>query len=105
MRNAPLEPQMREWLIRLFDAFAAHTGLTIGSISVRICGGDAQFYDGLKGGHKTFSAYSFDRTLASLSDAWPPELEWPSDIPRFGRSSVRFKTRAPRMNSHANAAE
>lgn len=93
MLDAPLEPRMREWLIALFDAFSAHSGRTVGTISVRICGGDAGMYEALKGGEQTFSAYTFDRTLSALSDAWPDDLRWPEGIPRFGRSAVRTKAR------------
>lgn len=90
---------MRAWLIELFDAYAAHTGRTKLTISVRICGGAGDFYEALQDENRTFEAYAFDRTVGALSDAWPKNLPWPKGCPRFSREDVRAKARrkSPRI--------
>ncbi|WP_099863807.1 hypothetical protein [Pararhizobium haloflavum] len=93
MADLPIEPQLRRWLITLFDRFAEATGRTPVSIGVKVCGGDGYFYRGLIGGEKTFTAYAFDRTIGRLSDQWPEDTPWPEGIPRFSESDVRERKR------------
>lgn len=74
----------KDQLLRLADAFARHTNRADATISNKIVG-HARLIARLRDG--------FGCTLATASRAhnwfsenWPPDLEWPRDVPRPNRS-------------------
>lgn len=96
MQNRPIEPILRAHLIRVIEGLAALTGRTPSTIAVRVCGGAANLLENLKAPNKTFSAYTYDRTIATISDVWPDDkAPWPEGVPRFSRADLRVKTRRP----------
>ena len=67
-------------IITLIDALAAkggHSPHTIG----RYAAGSGDFYSCLVAGHDLTTRRA-ERVVAWLSDSWPADLAWPSDIPR-----------------------
>lgn len=67
-------------IVRLVDAFAAATGRRPSAIG-RSCGGTGDFYRRLVHGHDITTRRAA-RVVEWLSDHWPPDADWPPDIPR-----------------------
>ena len=67
-------------LIEIIDVMAAHSGLSPHSVG-RYAGGSGDFYGRLRAGHDITTRRAA-RVAQWLSDHWPADLEWPSDIPR-----------------------
>jgi hypothetical protein len=72
------EPRLRDHLIKLFDLYANHTGLSVMTIGGRFYG-DGRFYGNLKAG-SSFQVRAYDRLVAEFHHIWPAAIEWPADI-------------------------
>lgn len=69
-----------ESVIILIDHYAAARGLSPATVSTyAVNAGD--FYARLKRGHDLTTRRAA-RVTQYLSNHWPPDLDWPSDIPR-----------------------
>jgi hypothetical protein len=98
--STPLEPVMRERMIRLFEAMIRLTGKTPGTISIKIVGSHFRLLDTLRDPNAAFAAFLYDRVVATISAAWPDDREpWPADIPRFGLADLRVRTRSSAASS------
>ena len=67
-------------LIRLAEAYAAHRGLRLTTVSTYACGSGAAL-NRLRLGH-TITNRRTARICQWFSDHWPEDAEWPADIPR-----------------------
>jgi hypothetical protein len=67
-------------ILLLAQIYAAHMGISLGSISREALGGHHRFFAQLaNGGNVTIR--SIDRVAAWLTDRWPQDLPWPADVP------------------------
>jgi hypothetical protein len=48
----------------------------------RLAAGDWRFFDRLDDSAKTFTARKYDDVMVWFSDHWPPDAEWPVNVPR-----------------------
>jgi len=69
-----------ETLVTLAETFAAHRGLTLSTVST-YAATDGKFFPELKKGSGC-TLRRAARVLAWFSDNWPPDLEWPRNVPR-----------------------
>ena len=67
-------------VIKLIDAAAEASGLSPHTIG-RYASGNGNFYGRLKRG-LDLTTRRAARVIQWLSDHWPEDLDWPSDIPR-----------------------
>ena len=67
-------------IIRLIDAVAAGRRLSAHSVG-RYASGSGDFYARLRAGHDLTTRRA-ERVTQWLSDHWPDDLDWPTDIPR-----------------------
>ena len=67
-------------IITLIDSLAAHTRKSVHTIG-RYSAGSGDFYSRLVAGHDLTTRRA-DRVIQWLSDHWPADLAWPSDIPK-----------------------
>ncbi|WP_370269197.1 hypothetical protein [Nioella sp.] len=67
-------------LVALAEAFAAHRGLTLSTVST-YAATDGKFFPDLKRG-ASCTLRRAARVLSWFDENWPSDLEWPSDIPR-----------------------
>ena len=72
-------------VITLIETLAKAAGLSPHTIG-RYASGNGDFYSRLKRGHDLTTRRA-GRVIQNLSDAWLPDLAWPSDIPRPAPSS------------------
>ena len=78
--NGPPAVSVAESITRLFRMYAAHRGLALSTVSTyAAAAGD--FYARLERGHDLTTRRAA-RVTQWLSDRWPADLDWPSDIPR-----------------------
>lgn len=71
-------------LVRLADLLAEHLSVTHWAVSYRITGG-GRFFQRLANGGDC-NTRTADAVLRRLSEQWPEDLEWPTDIPRPPRT-------------------
>ena len=69
-----------EWLSRLCSIFAARTRRRLSTVS-RLATGSGETIARLKRG-RTITIRRAARAFQYLSDNWPEDQEWPSEIPR-----------------------
>ena len=67
-------------LIGLAEAYAAHRGLTLSTVST-YADNDGKFFPELKRG-ASCTLRRAARVLSWFDENWPADLEWPRDIPR-----------------------
>lgn len=67
-------------LVRLIDLYSERVGRSPYTISQNAAG-QALLHERLKNGKGT-TLRTAERALRWLSQNWPPDLPWPSDIPR-----------------------
>ena len=70
----------KQMLVTLAEAFAAHRGLKLSTVSTYVAG-DGKFFGSLKGPAGCTLARA-ERVLAWFAANWPADLEWPRHIPR-----------------------
>ena len=80
-----------ESITRLFELYSAQSGWTLSTLSTYAAGA-GDFYGRLKRGHDVTTRRAA-RVAQWLSDYWPSDLEWPSDIPRPAPSSSKDNVR------------
>lgn len=73
-----------ETLVALGEAYAAHRGLTLSTVST-YAATDGKFFPELKKGAGC-TLRRAARVLAWFDANWPADLEWPRDIPRPAKS-------------------
>ena len=69
-----------EHIITISERLADFQGRSLATISNK-CVGHARLFTRLKSGHGC-NVKTFKIAMAWLSNHWPEDLEWPSDIPR-----------------------
>lgn len=69
-----------ETLVRMAQAYSAHTGLKLSTISTYATNDGKFFGSQLMGAGCTLRRA--DTIMKWFSDHWPADLEWPHDIPR-----------------------
>ena len=69
-----------EWLLRLCTIFAARTRRRLSTVS-RLATGSGETIARLKRG-RTITIRRAARAFQYLSDHWPDDQEWPTEIPR-----------------------
>ena len=79
-----------EWLSRLCAIFAARTRRRLSTVS-RLATGSGETIARLKSG-RTITIRRAARAFQYLSDHWPDDQEWPTEIPR--PKAVLGKTRS-----------
>ena len=77
----------RSSIIDLIDKMAAATSRSPHTIG-RLAAGSGDFYSRLVAGHDLTTRRA-ERVVAWLSDHWPADLAWPSDIPRPAQRAGR----------------
>ncbi len=87
-----------EWLSRLCAIFAARTRRRLSTVS-RLATGSGETIARLKRG-RTITIRRAARAFQYLSDHWPDDQEWPTEIPRpkavIGKSRTRSRRGAVR---------
>ncbi len=87
-----------EWLSRLCAIFAARTRRRLSTVS-RLATGSGETIARLKRG-RTITIRRAARAFQYLSDHWPDDQEWPTEIPRpkagIGKSRPRSRRGAVR---------
>lgn len=73
------EKRLADNLVRLFDAYAVHTGLAVSTLC-RQFAGDPRLYDKAQSGSSTFTVRLYDKVVAGLHHVWPAVLPWPEDV-------------------------
>ena len=95
---------MNEWLWRLCTIFAARTRRRLSTVS-RLATGSGETIARLRNG-RTITMRRAARALQYLSDHWPDDQEWPTEIPRpeaeLGPARQRSRRRAVRGRGAAN---
>lgn len=83
-----IEPQLREHLVTLTDAYAAAEGLSRSTVAERAAR-DHKFINKItsggprKGGEpSSFSVRKYDEVMAWFRDNWPKGTPWPAGVPR-----------------------
>ena len=93
-----------EWLSRLCAIFAARTRRRLSTVS-RLATGSGETIARLKRG-RTITIRRAARAFQYLSDHWPDDQEWPTEIPRpnaaFGMSRPRTHRSAARDQVSTN---
>lgn len=70
----------KQMLVTLAEVYAAHSKLTLSTVSTYVAG-DGKFFGSLKGRAGCTLARA-ERILNWFNDNWPADLEWPPSIPR-----------------------
>lgn len=68
-------------LVELAEAFAAHRGLTMSTVST-YAANDGKFFGSMKDGGASCTFRRAAKVLQFFSDNWPSDLEWPKGIER-----------------------
>ena len=76
----------KEAILHLGAALASHRGIAISTLGREMMG-HGHFFRRLQEGRTTIGCA--ERALDRLSDRWPADLDWPSDIPRPDPSPSR----------------
>lgn len=71
-------------LAHLAETYAAHVNRSVTSVA-EWAGLHSRLYRRLRDGHGC-RVQTYNRAVQWLSDHWPADLEWPSDIPRPPKS-------------------
>ena len=71
-----IEPEVRQNLLRVIDAYAKATGMTLPVISKRFYGNRA-FLGEFKAGNGNITLAKVDDLLAKFRESWPKETDWP----------------------------
>lgn len=79
-----MEETLRHNLLALMGAYERATG-TKPATSCRLALNDNKFLSRLGDG-AGFNVRTFDRLVEWFDANWPPNAEWPSDVPRPARS-------------------
>ena len=69
-------------LPRLADSFIAHTGMSHWQVGLQAAGSAKFFRDLRNGTRNSCKIATYSRVLQYLSNHWPTDLAWPSDVPR-----------------------
>ena len=96
-----------EWLSRLCAIFAARTRRRLSTVS-RLATGSGETIARLKSG-RTITIRRAARAFQYLSDHWPDDQEWPTEIPRpkavLGKARPRPRRSAVRDQVSTNVTE
>ena len=96
-----------EWLSRLCAIFAARTRRRLSTVS-RLATGSGETIARLKRG-RTITIRRAARAFQYLSDHWPDDQEWPTEIPRpkavIGKSRTRSRRGAVRDQVSTNVTD
>jgi hypothetical protein len=98
-----MEAKLRADMLTLIERYCQFMSVQ----PTTVCGwaqGDPRFYAKLKDDVLTFSAYSYDRVVSSLSERWPDGLDWPDGIPRIKPGDVKERARKERTPRAPKAA-
>lgn len=71
-------------LVKLGEAYAAHVGLTLSTVST-YAANDGKWLEGLKGGNSC-TLRKAAAVIRWFADHWPADLAWPEAIPRPPKS-------------------
>ena len=74
----------KDAIIKLAETFAQHHGLKLSTVST-YAANDGKWVDGLRG-EASCTLRKAAAVTQWFSDRWPPDLEWPRDIPRPPKS-------------------
>jgi len=84
----PIEPILRENLIRVAKAFANARGVTIRYVST-LSHGDGPFFERLMRAEGSFTVRKYDECMAWFKENWPQGIEWPKPNHPVGRREKR----------------
>ena len=74
-----------EQIVTLGEAYSAHTGLKLSSVST-YAANDGKWLSGLKSGEAGCTVRKAALVGRWFADNWPADLAWPRDIPRPPKS-------------------
>ncbi len=75
-----MEQELRTHLRTCAEAYSAHTGDTITTISTRAVG-DWRFLNRILEEDASFTVRLYDRAMGWFVKAWPRTLPWPAEVP------------------------
>lgn len=68
-------------ILDLSERLQKHEGVTHWAISMRLLG-KGDFFNNLRKPERDLRMGTYERLLASFSNCWPDDLEWPAGVPR-----------------------
>ena len=76
-------------LLKVADAYIAHTGAASSTLSKRALGDGADAFGRLRKNYGGITVRKIDEGLCVLSFNWPDDLAWPADVPRPTSAEVK----------------
>lgn len=75
-----MEKELANNLLTLSDRYCASRDVAETTLG-RLCAADGKFLVGIRRGGRTFTAKKYDEVVEWFAGNWPPDAEWPAQVP------------------------